>query len=237
MCGAFRRLRWRSVLDTEYGGKFYGKYALWYRDPAQAARLKAYRELYDSEELKLLGQLRAEGRKSFWKNTLEVPKRREHVPEELVLEKGTELPDYIHDTCIGRLVSQKLKDIIETVEPAGNGFSFFEVAIYGKDGARLPSPYFQWDVYRKIDAIDGSRDGVKTVMGAPTGTHRWTYAGGGIKRCRDYLAVLAERTAGMAAWTDFRFGESRVFISDALHEAMRAAGVSGYEAQSEWAEV
>lgn len=225
------------VLDTGSDEKFYGKYALWYRDPAQAARVKAYRDLYDSEELELLKQLSAESRKSFWKNTLEVPKRREHVPDALVLEKGSELPDYIHDTCIGRLVSQELKEIIESIESAGNGFSFFDVAIFRKDGSCYPTPYFHWNVYRKIDAIDGTRDGVKTVMGAPTGTHRWTYAGGGIKRTREHLAVLAEKTTGMAAWNDFRFGDSQVFISDALHAAMRSAGVSGYEAQSEWAEV
>ena len=225
------------VLDTEYGGEFYQKYALWYRDPAEAARLKAFRKLYDEEELKLHGQLRTEGRKSFWITTLEVPKRREHVPNALVLEKGTELPDYIHDTCIGRLVSQELKEIIDSIEPAGNGFSFFEVAIFEKGGARLPTPYFHWDVYRKLDAIDGSRDGVKTVMGPPTGTHLWTYAGGGIGRGRDHLAVLAREMAGMAAWNDFRFGDSQVFISDALHGATRAAGVSGYEVRSEWAEI
>ena len=100
----------------------------------------------------------------------------------------------------------------------------------------MPAPYFQWDLYRKIDAIDGSRDGVKTVMGAPTGTHCWTYAENGIKRSRDHLAVQAKEIAGMAAWNDNRFGESQVFISDTLHAAMRAAGVSGYGAQSEWAE-
>jgi len=86
------------VLGTSSDEKFYGKYALWYRDPAQATRVKAYKDLYDSEELELLKRLRVEGRNSFFITTLEVPKRREHVPDALVLEKGTDLPDCIPDT-------------------------------------------------------------------------------------------------------------------------------------------
>lgn len=225
------------VLDTDCGGKFYEKYGLWFRDPEEGKKIKAYRDLYDAKELEMLGQLRREGRKSFWKNTLELPKKREHVPDALVLEKGVDLPDIALDTCAGRLVSEEFRTLVEKIEPEGAGFSFFEIAIFRKDGTPFPRRYFHWDVYRKVDAIDGSRDGVKTVMGAPTGTHRWTYAGGGTKRTRDHLAVQSSVVADLAAWTDFRFGETKVFVSDALFDAMRLAAITGFQPESEWAEL
>lgn len=96
--------------------------------------------------------------------------------------------------------------------------------------------YYVWDVYRKVDAIDPNCVGVKSVGGPVDGNHAWTYAAGGIAKSRETLAVKHDVIAGMVAWTDYRMGADRFFISDILFKEMQSHALTGFSAQSEWSE-
>ena len=178
----------------------------------------------------------AEGKHPFWHEAIERPKTQDLLVKQLKLTKGDVLPDYVHVSPAGRLVSDRLKALIEDVEPAGEGFQFFAVKIESKDGAPYATPYYHWDVFRRIDAIDPNSEGMTTVAGTVDGNHRWTYASGPRPWTKDELILSKTRIAGMAAWNDFRFDRDYVFLADSLHEKMNAAQITGFSAQSVWSE-
>ncbi len=225
------------ILDMQSGGRFYMTYFLDFFSDADREASIRFVDYKKSRERAYLIEVVKAGKHPFWARTLELQRPADMVPKCLTLKKGTELPDYVHESCTGRLVSERLKALIEAVEPADRGFQFFPLDIRLPDNTAYPVRYFAWHVFRKVDAIDPSLGGVKTVSGEPDGRHSWTYIAQGIPRSRKTLGVRKDVIAGMAAWLDYRSHWYNVFIPDALHDAMKAAGITGFRAQSEWSEV
>lgn len=174
---------------------------------------------------------------SFHRRWQEYPISADQLPKSVKLAKGKDLPDYIHESCIGKLVSQRLRDLIVEVEALGNGYSLFPVEINFPDGTRYPDQYYLWDVYRIVDAVDPSLGGVITVAGPVDGKHSWTYIGQGQPRSRETLALKKQVIKDMVAWNDLRFGHYNHFISDELFDQMKAHDMTGFSANSEWSEI
>ncbi|MBV2360784.1 DUF1629 domain-containing protein [Thalassococcus sp. CAU 1522] len=225
------------ILDIDSGGKHYNKYWLNFCTEADKQASLDFVEYKKKKERDYLIEVVKSGKQPFWGRTLELKRPESMVPKCLRLEKGTELPDYIHESVTGKLVSQRMKDAIESEEPAGDGFTFFPIAIKNADGTDYPARYYVWHVHRKVDAIDASFGGLETVSGEPDGRHSWTYVADGIPKSRERLAVRKNVIQDMAVWHDYRFHWYCVFVRDSLFEKMKALGLTGYRAQSEWAEV
>jgi hypothetical protein len=224
------------LLDREWGGAFYDTYTLecaTEEDIEAASRLQKQQKEWKREGRK---RVMAEGKHPFWQEAIERPKTEDLLVKKLKLTRGDALPDYVHMSRAGRLVSDRFKALIEEEEPAGQGFQFFAVEIETKDGAPYGSPYYHWDVFRRIDAIDPSSEGLETVSGPVDGNHRWTFAPTSKPKNKDQLILSKARIEGMAAWIDFRFDRGYVFVSDSLHEKMNAAQITGFSAQSIWSE-
>lgn len=223
------------ILDVDWGGPFYDAIAFSYCNREDAEPMKCYRDECEQSFRELDFKRYKEKKHPFEMDKIEYPRSADHLPSRLRLAKGKALPDYVHDSGLGMLVSETLKSLIEDVEPSGAGYSLFPVNVYLPDGSQYPVQYYVWDVYRKVDAIDPSCVGVKSVGGPVDGNHAWTYAAGGIARSRETLAVKHDVIASMVAWIDYRM-IGRCFISDILFKEMQSQALTGFSAQSEWSE-
>lgn len=148
-------------------------------------------------------------------------------PRKLRFRKGTTCWDYNGATEGGQSVSERLKTLIEAIEPGVHQFA--PVDIFQKDGSFHARCYY-WHVPVAIDAINPDLGGVQTVAGPVDGTQSWTIAPG-----RRNLAVYKAKVAGRAAWFDVR-SAAFLFISDALVSGMRRAGMEGWTISSHWLE-
>ena len=224
-------------LDIEWGGPFYDKIGFDFLKPEDTHGLAKYQLEKKEQQDQSLIQLVMDSKHVFHNRWNEYPKSAEHLPDAIRLTKGKKLPDYVHTSCLGQMVSQRLKEMIEAVEAPGNGYGLFPVDIYLPDDTKYPDQYYVWDVYRKVDAIDPSLGGVKTVAGPADGHHLWTVASAKEPRSRESLALKKDVIQGMVAWTDVRFGDYNYFIADDLFDQMKAQALTGFSAASEWAEI
>ena len=134
------------------------------------------------------------------------------------------------------MVSSDLKTLIETFKTPADGWQFFPVEIFNKDGSAYDT-YYVWWVHAVCDAIDETSEGLKTVGGPINGRHKWTHASG-VKSIPENLRVRMAVFGDRNAWIDFRYkASSGIFVSDALFDAMTEAGFNGFRAKSVWSEV
>lgn len=226
-------------LGHHYGGRFYSKYHL-VCDDADRARVQAGKDWFAAEKSAYFARTRDAWMTNF--RNAERPWRAEFLPRKLQFSKGKELPDYVHsfpggntDLDHSSLVSPRLKALIESHQTPDDGWQFFPVEILNKDGSPYRDIYHVWWVHKKVDAIDPTSEGVKTVAGEIDGKHAWTHVGA---KTPERLRVLKSVIAGLSAWNDFRFQPfAGIFISDALYTDMVAQEMSGFEAESIWSEV
>lgn len=224
------------LIDREWGGEFYHTYAL---DPATDEDLAALVRLSDQKKTWKREDLRRvldEGKHPFWRCAIEHPRTSDLVVTGLTLAHGSALPDYVHDSCAGKLVSAKLADLLQEHEAPGAGYALFPVRICTASGEEYPIKYNVLDVYRKVDAVDPTSPALKSVGGPVDGNHRWTLRSLKAPPTRDDLLLSKSAVRDMAIWTDFRFAEGYFFVSDALHQRMCDQGITGFSVKSEWGE-
>lgn len=226
-------------LDTDYNGRLWGKHRLVPAGDADQARIEAGKAWLDAEELAFLVETKGKVHTVHF-GARERPWRAEFLPRALRFEKGRDLPDYVHSYPGGNntyghssLVSPRLKALIEGRGGDADGWQFFPVDILHKDGTEFGT-YHAWYVHRVRDAIDESSKGVKTVSGPADGSHSWHYSG---ELRPDRLKLRKPVIGDLNAWIDNRFFPfAGIFVSDALFQAMKDAGLTGFSAQSVWSE-
>lgn len=224
------------VLDREWGGAFYHTYALDFateQDKQPCDHLDALRKAWGRADRK---QMVAEGKSSALARAVEHPMPPDAVTKRITLVKGTALPDYIHQSRAGKIVSARLKALIKQHETPGAGYQFHPLDIVLPSGAPYPGAFFIWEVYRKVDAIDPTSESIKPVGGVVDGRHLWTFRSQKKPPTRAQLVLVRDVIEGCVAWVDFRFRDGYYFITDALFEQMQKAGITGFSAHSEWSE-
>ncbi|MBB3995665.1 hypothetical protein GGR95_003327 [Sulfitobacter undariae] len=165
----------------------------------------------------------------------------EHLPQKLQFEKGKKLPDFMTSFpgcnnifTSSKLVSSRLKELIEHHRSEEDDWEFYPVDILHKDGT-LYATYYVWCVTTTLDGIDETSEGIKSVGGPIDGNHLWQEFG---ELSPARLKVRKLIVGGLNAWIDFRFHATMdYFISDALFQAMSDAKMTGFDAQSFWSEV
>lgn len=176
----------------------------------------------------------------------ERPWRAEFLPQKLRFEKGKKLPDFAgsgpggNNACAkSLLVSPRLKLLIEAHQTDADGWNFFPVDIYQKDGA-LYDTYFVWWVHRVVDALDENASGIASVLNSDVTMKNYPNGSENYKgpRSQDRQSVRKSVISNLSAWIDYRFFPSKkIFVSDALYQAMVDHGMTNFEPESVWGEV
>ena len=224
------------LLDLEWGGAFYDKFSLHPHSDDDDARMRRLLRYLEEKNKEAVFEMVAQGKHVFQSRFIERPVPDEMVAQNLTLNRGTALPDYVHAFFHGKLVSSKLHDAIVDSKSASDGFNLHPINIYFPDGRKYPDQYYFWDVYRKVDAIDPDCKYIKTVAGEPDGNHFWTLKSAKSPLTREHLSVRKDIMADLAAWRDVRHHDDYVFISDALHQLMQDRNMTGFSARTEWSE-
>lgn len=210
-------------------------------DPADDARIKAGEDWLDTEELAYLEKTRDGHMLEF--RTAERPWRADFLPQKVQNSDDTELPDFIDSFpgCNNRyakanMVSPRLKALIETHQTKEDGWQFFPVEILKQDGSPYDT-YYIWWVHKVVDGIDESSEGLKSVGGGGR-LFKNDYVDYDGKKSPERQRLLKSVVGTLTAWIDYRvFPFERIFISDALFQAMQDAGITGIAADSFWSEV
>lgn len=112
------------------------------------------------------------------------------------------------------LVSGKLRDVIEALEPGVHQFQSGEV-IWNND--THAASYFWFNICNRLDGMDKEN----TTHSYNERIGKWSFVEG-----RRYVVNL-HQTAGKHIWIDSRVPNSSVFVSEDFKNAMAAAGVAG----------
>lgn len=166
----------------------------------------------------------------FWR-----PARGMRIPEHLMpkrarFRKGKRLFDYNGYGRFRPIISDRLKALMESIEPDVHQFS--RVEVFHKDGTPYGGTYWYYVILTCIDAINPIKGGVEKTIWPPPEDYRWTIKSGGVDR----LAVYKDRVVGRAMWWDKRH-QVPEFYSDALINAMREEKMEGWAVTKYWEEV
>ena len=113
------------------------------------------------------------------------------------------------------LVSGKMRDVIEQLEPGVHQFQPVEL-IWMEDDSHA-ADFFWFNPCNRVDGMD--REHTTHDFNEKTGM--WKYVDG-----KKYVVSLT-KTAGKHAWVDSRIFDHAVFVSENLKNAMDAAGLKG----------
>ena len=162
----------------------------------------------------------------------------EFYPTKIQITKG-KLADYnTNSEDGGTLVSQAMKDAIETIDV--DIHQFIPVEVLDKDGKEYGGQYYYWNIGGEVlDAVNYEQGGVDSIRQRPIdGGHAWKIKRGQVwgDRTKNDLAVSKDIIKGRGVWRDLRMMTSR-FVSDALVDVWKEAGLTGWDAGSDWDEV
>jgi hypothetical protein len=192
---------------------------------------------YSNNQLKPVDDMAAykewrETRHGFWR-----PPRGMRIPEYLrpkraQFTKGRQLYDYNGFCPFRPIISDRLKNLMESFEPGVHQFS--PVSVFHKDGTPYGGTFWLYVILTVVDAINPIKGGVEKVPLSKTDPdeYDWKIKPGG-DAC---LAVYKDWIAGRAMWWDRRF-QVPEFFSDALMDAMRAEKMEGWEVMEYWEEI
>ncbi|MEJ1997605.1 MAG: hypothetical protein P8X76_05495 [Maritimibacter sp.] len=157
------------VLRRGADPKYWYTFQLETFDPADDARIQAGGDWLHAEEIAYMEE--TEDYKKLGFRMAERPWRAEFLPQKLQLSEGSDLPDFINafpgcsnKYANGKMVSPRLKALIETHQTDEDGWQFFPVEILNKDGSALGT-YYIWWVHKVVDGLDESSEGVKSAGG------------------------------------------------------------------------
>jgi len=144
----------------------------------------------------------------------------EHLFErELIIQKGGKHAA-LNNSWGSNIVTQDFKDCHEAIAPNTN--YFVEVKMHWKDGTPHEEQFYYFNILSVLDALNPILGGLKPYRSDgiyATGTDGYQIVSEGYEK----LAVYADRIEGYAVWKDPRMS-SRIFMSDACAEKMKAAG-------------
>ncbi len=140
--------------------------------------------------------------------------------------KEGRLVDIIDTTFETVAISQKVIDIIESIEPGVHQYLPYELIC--KDGSVHPNQRWMLNVCARAETLDYKRSNVIPIRDHP----HWIS-----DRTNDrYLVVRKEAVVGRAMWFEYRYrkmGSGMPFmLSDRFWDALNAAGCAGWRPQS-----
>ncbi|KQP13935.1 DUF1629 domain-containing protein [Methylobacterium sp. Leaf93] len=145
----------------------------------------------------------------------------EKIPRRLRLTRGRRMYDWLNLQGTGTLVSSRLKDAVEELDPGRH--QFFPVTVEDKNGAAVAGEFFIFNVVGRIEAIIEERSNLRASGRGQV--ENWGYERCvGPWQCALDAAVIGNR----ACWVDQRYTQ-RWFISDRLAALLQERQLNGYE--------
>ena len=144
----------------------------------------------------------------------------EVVPRRLRLTKGKKMYDWLTLRGGGTLVSSRLKEVVEELDPGRH--QFFPVVVEDKKGAVQPGDFFIFNVVGRIESIIEDRSNFKASGRGDI--KNWGYE----RRVGPWQCVLdAAVIGGRACWIEHRYGGCW-FISDGLATSLQERKLNGF---------
>lgn len=156
------------------------------------------------------------------------------APESATKEsKAKKLPDFFTLQSLGWACPKEFIDIVEGFEPGLH--QFIPIKLFWNDGTEVPRDYWIINVCARLDTVAEMHSSVRRYPEHPNpyDPDRFSYR---FKQGPRTLAVYRDRIEGHAMWWDWRTVGGFMW-SDALWEAVEAAGLKGWEAKMDIAEV
>jgi len=145
----------------------------------------------------------------------------EVVPRRLRLIRGKKMYDWLSLNGGGTLVSSRLRDAVEELDPGRH--QFFPVVVEDKKGAVHPGDFFIFNVVGRIESIIENRSNF-TASGRGN-VKSWSYS----RRVGPWQCVLdAVVIGGRACWIEHRYGECW-FISDRMAALLQERKLNGFD--------
>ncbi len=144
----------------------------------------------------------------------------EVVPRRLRLTRGKKMYDWLALRGGGTLVSSRLRDAVEELDPGRH--QFFPVVVEDKKGVAPPGDFFIFNVVGRIEAIIEDRSNLRASGRGDV--ENWGYERRvGPWQCSLDAAVID----GRACWVEHRFTQCW-FISDRLAALLQERKLNGY---------
>lgn len=143
----------------------------------------------------------------------------EVMPRRVRLVRAKTLYDWM--TLLGgaNLVSSRVKDAVEELDPGRH--QFFPVVVEDKDGSARPEQHFIFNVVGRIDSIIEDRSNLSASGRGYV--ENWSYSRRvGPWQCALDTSIIGDR----ACWVEHRYGECW-FVSDRLAAVLRARKFNG----------
>lgn len=145
----------------------------------------------------------------------------EVMPRRLRLTKGKTMYDWLDLRGGGTLVSSRIRDAVEELDPGRH--QFFPVVVEDKKGVAQPGDFFVFNVVGRIDSIIEDRSNLKATGRGDVAN--WIYERRvGPWQCALDAAVIGSR----ACWIEHRYG-GRWFISERLAALLQERKLNGFE--------
>jgi hypothetical protein len=144
----------------------------------------------------------------------------EVVPHRVRLTKAKTMYDWMLLLGGGNLVSSRLRDAVEELDPGRH--QFFPVVAEDKNGVAMPGDFFIFNVVGRIDSIIEDRSNLKASGRGDI--KNWSYERRvGPWQCALDAAVIGDR----ACWVEHRYGQCW-FISDRLAALLKKRKLKGF---------
>jgi hypothetical protein len=144
----------------------------------------------------------------------------EVMPRRVRLKRAKTMYDWMQLLNGGNLVSSRLKDAVEELDPGRH--QFFPVVAEGRDGDVKPGEFFIFNVVGRIDSIIEARSNFNASGRGHV--DNWGYERRvGPWQCALDTAVIGDR----ACWVEHRYG-GRWFISERLATVLKKRKLRGF---------
>jgi hypothetical protein len=144
----------------------------------------------------------------------------EVMPRRLRLIRAKAMYDWLDLRGGGTLVSSKVRDAVEELDPGRH--QFFPVVIEDRGVAR-PGEFFVFNVVGRIDSIIEERSNLKATGRGDV--KNWIYE----RRAGPWQCALdAAVIGGRACWVEHRYGQ-RWFISERLAASLQDRKLTGFD--------
>lgn len=138
-----------------------------------------------------------------------------------LLKPEGDIVDIISSSFGCYALSQKVIDIIKSIEPGAHQFLPYE--LLNPDGSVHPARRWLLNVCTRVEVIDRERSNVQWM--APP-SDRWFYDAPG----KALLVARATEASKRAVWHEWRYhGQVKTFATDRLWNALKAAGIRGWQ--------
>jgi hypothetical protein len=155
--------------------------------------------------------------RATWSSGTYIPP--EVMPRRLHLTRGNAMYDWLDLRAGGTLVSSRVRDAVEELDPGRH--QFFPVVVEDKNGVARPGDFFVFNVVGRIDSIIEDRSNLRAS--GRGNIENWGYE----RRVGPWQCALdAAVIGGRACWVEHRYGECW-FISDRLAALLQERKLNG----------